>query len=269
MTKFILDTGAVDINSFFTTSEGENLVTLAARYGHLPIVKHLLPSIHNSDSFRQGGQPAFTAAVTGNHLAVAQFLLDPGLINPNAKNYKGLTAFMCAVSRDITEDDMVRFLLASPAVNPNMADAGGIPPILAALHARNDSIAKLLMRSGRVDVQVNEIFGLACQYSLAGAMRQLLSVNEIRNTTRDELGSSWLHIAAELGEVDAVKILMNRSDIPIDEQRNDGRTALMCSVANKGRAAATALLKAVRTLILCATEGQQCYIMQPGTQTWR
>ena len=140
MVKLLLDAGAaVDM------PEGNGALPLASAcfYGHLKSINLLIAAKSPLQrKSKADSSPPLNAAVSGNQLAVAKFLLESGA-DPNVRSDQGVTPLMLAAQKRQLE--MVELLLAYKA-NPNLVSrrerdtalivsSYGMPPVLEIVEA--------------------------------------------------------------------------------------------------------------------------------------
>lgn len=140
---------------------------------------------------------------------------------------------------------------------------GVVAPIFHALPYKD--VMNILMGSSKVTIPVDALFRFACEKQSVDVLKQLLKQDPDQNTT-DEMGSTWLHVAATHGPVDIVRLLLKRKDIRVDQKRLDGLTPLLCAIEGKRKAAANALLRAGANVNVTTTRGWSalCYACQSG-----
>ena len=133
-------------------ADEDDVLILAARKGHLAVVRHLLtvPGINVNARSRTGNTALMHAARKGHIDVVRQLLAVPG-INVNARSRTGNTALMHAARKG--HIDVVRQLLAVPGINVNAREdeEGNTALLYAAWSGHLAVVAELLAAPG-IDV---------------------------------------------------------------------------------------------------------------------
>ncbi|MBT8086657.1 MAG: ankyrin repeat domain-containing protein [Gammaproteobacteria bacterium] len=151
--------------------------------------------------------PLMSAARQGDDWAVARLIA--GGTDINAANANGGTALMfAAIKGDAKISEM---LLRAGARTDPKAKLGWTALSLAAVKGHVDVVQVLL--AGGADPNIRDTYGWtplmrAADRRRAGVVRLLLDVGNIDTTIRQEAGSTALHIAAAVGDVDIVRMLV-------------------------------------------------------------
>ena len=185
----------VDIN--YANSLGETGLWYASFKGHLQVVKLLLstPGIDVNQARRTdiGATPLFMASHFG-HVEVVKELLAHQQINVNqGLTTTGATPLFIASQNGHVE--VVKELLAHPQINVNQATADGSTPLLAGSHLE---VVKELLADQRVDP------------------------NKIRTDDKDNA----IIIAADFGELEVVKLLLQCPKVVLGVKNKYGKTEL-------------------------------------------
>lgn len=158
-------------------NEHHTLLHLAAKYGHLEIVKYLIKSGSNINAKnRKLERPLHLAILYGHHDTVI-FLIKNNA-NVNAKEQEGGTPLAWAAYTGQLE--MVNTILSSKEVDINSSDNFGYTSLHWAAQAGNSSILKLLIKSGgQVDhknLDGNTVLDVAIKFGNVDAVKYLLSI---------------------------------------------------------------------------------------------
>lgn len=218
------------VNQITATSQGAALV-LAARYGHIEILKQLISD--NSTITQVDYNNAFWAAFDNDHIAIAKFLLedslasgDPPRIDPSQDSNKALRL---ASEKGYTE--IIKLLLRYDCVDPTVMDNSPIE--MAACYGRLQ-VVKLLLADERVS-RLDRIKGNVIQFASRGGhvdiVKFLLTYPYIDPTAQD---NSAIRLAAEHGRAEVVRLLLQ-------DERVDPTDALQYAV-RQGHAAVVELL---------------------------
>lgn len=208
------DINARDRTNGAPLSQGNSALILAAAMNHLDTVQLLLAQAKKPDVLmrEQGGKTAFWFAVEKENLAMVKLLYSHGSkINlPDKTGASVLTATVLHKKYDVLD------FLVSKGANINMADNNGSTPLRTAIGCKNQSVV------------------------LAYVEKFLTFKPKMNYLSADY---SDLHLAAFLGFVDAVKLLLeNGADINLQSQ-GSGRTALYVAATSKNIDTAKYLMK--------------------------
>ncbi|KAL3454940.1 ankyrin repeat-containing domain protein [Aspergillus heterothallicus] len=164
----------------------------AAGAGHLDIVKYLIENnLSVPDKADSWARTPLLWAVKGGHVPVVRYLVEQ-------ENTFGYLDGEDPSPEDPDPDPDPPAIPFCDLVGINRDDEDGITPLLCAVQARNPEIVGILLR--RMDLNVNRRFGM-----------------------------SWgtaLSFAAELGDVEIVRLLVARDDVDVNIRDRDGLTAI-------------------------------------------
>lgn len=210
------DINARDRTNGAPLSQGNSALILAAAMNHLDTVKRLLAHTKKPDVLmrEKGGKTAFWFAVEKENLEMVKLLHSHGSkINlPDKSGASVLTATVLHKKYDVLD-----FLVAKGA-DINMADNNGSTPLRTAIGCKNQN-----------------------QPVILAYLKKFLTFKPKMNYLSAD--GSDLHLAAFLGFVDAVKLLLeNGSDINLLSQ-GSGRTALYVTAISKNIDTAKYLMK--------------------------
>lgn len=268
----------VDVNE--KNYAGITPLTIAAEKGNMEIIKMLVEDgnalVNEASSY--GVTPLIAAAAAGNDEAVA-YLVEQGA-NVSAKDDWGKTALIYAATLDnpklvssvIKLDktavnlpdnlgntaliyaaqkgllDNIKILLANGANANYRNPATGISAISAAAAEGNSAAIRMLVRTGKADVNISDLSGrtpifYAVEQNQEDALRTLLSLGADVNA-QDNNGVSVLMRASAKNRQDCVNILLRQKGINPNLKDFQDRTALIYSVYADELAPTQALLKA-------------------------
>lgn len=268
----------VDVNE--KNYAGITPLTIAAEKGNMEIIKMLVEDGNAlvNDVSSYGVTPLIAAAAAGNDEAVA-YLVEQGA-NVSAKDDWGKTALIYAATLDnpklvssvIKLDktavnlpdnlgntaliyaaqkgllDNMKILLANGANANYRNPATGISAISAAAAEGNSAAIRMLVRTGKADVNISDLSGrtpifYAVEQNQEDALRTLLSLGADVNA-QDNNGVSVLMRASAKNRQDCVNILLRQKGINPNLKDFQDRTALIYSVYADELAPTQALLKA-------------------------
>lgn len=187
-----------DANVNARTKSGSTALTFAAENGHASITAMLVQlgaNVH--DRTRAGWNSLMIASKNGYDIIVAQ-LLEFGA-DVRSSDRKGNSAMMYAIKEG--HPKVIKTLFQySDLVAPCLPNHQGVTPMMAA-----------------IDNNQQEIFDI------------LLPVSE-NLKFKDKYGANALHYAAESGKLSFVKSLINKGNVDINSQDDDGDSPLIEAV---------------------------------------
>ncbi|UKZ74352.1 hypothetical protein TrVFT333_002017 [Trichoderma virens FT-333] len=211
---------------------------LAAKRGSINIVRHLLtlPDVDWNWGNRFNEGPLHTAIQYGQR-GLAHLLLTHEDVQVNAENIGGWTALVFAVAEG--EDEIVERLLAMDSVDPDHRTTTGRSPLfIAADWGRSAEVVKLLLDTGRVDVNLippnTPVTPLiAAIVANRPEIVELLVAHPDIDVNLAPAGSaSPIGIAAEEGNPEIVEILLEHPDTDPD-RRDDSNEVPLFRAANR------------------------------------
>jgi ankyrin repeat protein len=167
----------------------------------------------------------FAAAQARDTLAINAFF-DAG-INPNAQNSEGRTVLINAAARG--ELDVVNVLL-SRGVDVNVKDNRGYTALAHAIEARYPEVEEALLNRPELDPNAGGLLGRPILLAYVWrdnkkATERLLALGANVNL-RDADGDTALHGAAETGNVEIMRLLLDKRADP-NTRNKEGGTPLM------------------------------------------
>ena len=204
--RFCVEEKGFDVDS--GDHYGETALHLAADWGHLQVLQHLLSSGADVNVKNDYGDTALHVAARGGHLQVVQHLLSSGA-DVNVKNVEGNTALHKAAGWGHLQ--VVQFLLSSGA-DVNMKDNDGYTALHWAADLGHLQVVQHLLSSG-ADVNM-----------------------------KDNDGDTALHLAADGGHLQVLQHILS-SGADVNMQNNKGETALFLAVQAKKLQVAEYIMK--------------------------
>ena len=212
---------------------------------------------------RRGQAPLLNAAISGNS-SLVQFLLAEPNTNVEVRDFRDQTPLSRAAELGATEvvevlvrvpgidintrdrvwnrtplnwaagnghAKVVHILLQCPTIDPNIGDRYQRSPIWRASIVGHIEVVRELAAYPGVDFDVADRYGRT-PIAWAGAgnhvdIMKILSTREVDLNHRDSEGVAPLARAATAGSLDAVRFLLEFSDVIIDLEDETGRTAMV------------------------------------------
>lgn len=255
--RLLLAVPGIDVNA--VDKHGASSLYWAAREGHADIVKQLLavPGIKVNSLDEYNCSPLHWAAVGGKTDVVKLLLAAPG-IDINTQDMEGWSSLHAAAVKGHTE--IVKLLLAVPGININTKDKEGGSPLHAAAYVGQVDVVKLLLAATKVEVnKTMAITGFAPLHSAilgerVDVVKLLLAdsridvnlatplhktdaenistvvnahqKNEFDESGLDKMlairGVTPLHLAAFVGNMEVLKLLLADSDIKVNNAMSIG-----------------------------------------------
>ena len=169
---------------------------------------------------------------------------------------ESLFQYACRYAKNDT--DIVRLLLSSDRLDPNIKNERNQTPIMVAPLWNNSVIIKILLNDDRTDFTVKDKNGLTffhyvCYSDLPSILEILLADERFNDYLMMETndGSIPLHVACNSGEntMEICKLLMNDDRIDINKTNNVGRTPLECACISDNISVIPLFLKNSKTNI--------------------
>ena len=204
-----------DINVNVINEQGDTALELAAGIGNADIVQLLLR--HRDVDPNLG--VALLRAAAGGHFDIVRSLLQTSRVNVNASDRYGRTALGMAAS--IGNREIVKILLSHPEIAPNL----GLGLLHAASKGHKGIVFLLLKRPdinvNATDGKANSALGMAVASGNAAIVQMLLSRNDIN----PNLGAPLLQ-AALRARMGLFCVLLNVPCIDINASDHTGNSAL-------------------------------------------
>jgi ankyrin repeat protein len=216
---------------------------LAARVGHIDIVRLLLEHGADVNAISKLRSAALIAASLHNHVEVVDCLLKAGA-DVNATDSNGYCALMAAVEGECMALPVVQLLLDHGA-NVDGINKNGRSALLIAAHCGRVCMMELLLQRGcsitAVDYNGNTVLMTAAATEQRAAAEWSLQ-HGVDVHAVDRSGQNVLLIAARLGNVAMLELLVLHG-LSVHAADNSGETLLMVVVSRGHKAAAEWLLQ--------------------------
>ncbi len=214
-----------------TQSTDLNLVD-AVLEGDAGAVRELLQNNADVNATQPDGSTALVLAADRNDLEVAALLIQAG-VNVDAANEYGATALSVACARG--NSAMIKTLLEANA-DPNRALLSGETPLMTAVNKGNaDAVRGLLEHGANVNAKESNGGQTALMWAVAGRhteIARLLVGHGADVHARSKGDFSALLFAAQQGDVESGRILLEVGTDVNDTWKKGPMTALMVATAN-------------------------------------
>ncbi|KAN0074193.1 Ankyrin repeat-containing domain protein [Elaphomyces granulatus] len=224
LVKLLLEVNGIDLNRWWP----ENPLTLAAKEGHSAIVELLLAAvdinpnaIHRRSSF---GYSALHWACQNGDTSTVNLLLAKDGIDINLRHpYTGNTPLMQAANTGSVS--VMESLLARDDLDPNIMNSWGDRALYPSLRL-GCTIVKSLLNHPKIDpnleVHLNQT-GLmcACEIGDLDIVKLFLDREDIDVNRQDYIsGETALDLAIIFGKLEAIKLLLDRDDLDLNNSNN-------------------------------------------------
>ncbi|XP_026475160.1 ankyrin-3-like [Ctenocephalides felis] len=210
-----LEQGTVtDINA--ANANGLNALHLAAKDGHLEVVRELLRRNADPDAATRKGNTALHIASLAGQEEVVRVLVQAGA-SVNVQSQNGFTPLYMAAQEN--HDGCVKYLLAKGA-NQTLATEDGFTPLAVAMQQGHDRVvAVLLENDSRGKVRLPALHIAAKKDDVKAAV--LLLENEHNPDVTSKSGFTPLHIAAHYGNDNIANLLYEKgADVNFSAKHN-------------------------------------------------
>ena len=233
----------IDVN--FTKIGSTTHLMSAARLGNSSIIQILLKygaDINKADPERI---TALMLASDYGHIKAAQCLLNNPAIEINKQTVWGVTALMMAAQNN--NCDMIQLLIQYGA-DINTAKSAGKTALMIATANGHIQAAQCLLRSTTIAINQQNYDGqtalmLAAESNNCHLIQLLIKYGADVNKY-DEYDMTALMYGVLQGRTDTVQCLLNSPNLAINQQYEDGSTALLLSLFGTNRAITQLLLAA-------------------------
>ena len=142
---------------------------------------------------------------------------------------------------------VVKLLLETGKVDVESKDNDGRMALSWAARNGHEAAVKLLLETGKVDVESKDDYGRTALWCAArsgheAVVKLLLETGKVDVELKDNYGQTALWWAAESGHEAAVKLLVETGKVDVESKDNYGQTALWCA-ARSGHEAVVKLLE--------------------------
>ena len=246
--KLLIQQEKIDINGKDT--DGRTALMYAAERDRIEVVRLLIQQRKIDVNARDGaGQTALGHAVVQNHVEVVKLLIRQEFTDVNMRDVTGCTALMYAVKE--CHVSMVKLLLEQESVDVNAINNSRMAAMGQAAEIGATNILELLLTEKNIDVNHRDAQGRSalliaayslghrpfthwnppdCCHEVMGVLLKRPDVNvNVKGTIQPQ--NTTLHEAVNCGDLDAVNLLLKRSDIDTEIVNADGRTPLALAEA--------------------------------------
>lgn len=242
--KMLVEDGNALVNE--ASSYGVTPLIAAAAAGNDEVVAYLVGQGANVSAKDDWGKTALIYAATLDNPKLVSSVIKLDKTAVNLPDNLGNTALIYAAQKGLL--DNMKILLANGANANYRNPATGISAISAAAAEGNSAAIRMLVRTGKADVNISDLSGrtpifYAVEQNQEDALRTLLSLGADVNA-QDNNGVSVLMRASAKNRQDCVNILLRQKGINPNLKDFQDRTALIYSVYADELAPTQALLKA-------------------------
>lgn len=235
MVKVLLAAPNVDVN--VTSLYRMKPLHWVAERGHAEIVKVLLmaPNIE-VNAMTAHHQTPLVFAIESGHYDVARILLAAPSIAANFhNNFWHIATLLRAIHAGLTELVNMLFLVPTTGINVNASDKDGVTLLHRGAERGDIDLVKALLALPTIDVNCARAPQFCCTTPLhdavecggnngVGVIGALLASPHINVNARDSKARTPLYRAAELDNVEAVKLLLTMPEIDVGATGHDGAT---------------------------------------------
>ena len=210
---------------------GSNCLLWACKVGSIGIVRYLITERHcDTTVTNPQGQNCLHIACQEGRIDIVKLLVSGNYCNPNSKDRDGQnslhTAYCCAKNDYKRYIEIVKYLTSIEAplccVNVDEKDKNGRTCLQWACEAGYIDVVEVLISCEHCNVGEcgQRCLQLACRHDRADIVRILISQGHCDPFARNEIGSTWLHVAAAACEsVKVVRYLVD--EVGIDPSSTD------------------------------------------------
>ena len=213
-------------------SEAEFVFTVASN-GQTDIVLLALEQGVDFNIQNENGFTPLHAAAQYGILETVKLLVEKGGLKVDAVNHKGTTPMLTAA--DSGQADIVEYLISKGANVNHVTDGGTTALYLAAFEQHPDVIEVLVDNGANVGVGLTRIdlppLHIAAQEGPLQSVRILVSKGFANVNQKDKNGRTALHSAADANQVPIISFLISNG-ANVNAQDNIGRTPLWTAASN-------------------------------------
>ncbi|KAI9776691.1 MAG: hypothetical protein M1839_009418 [Geoglossum umbratile] len=273
--RLLLETGKANVDS--KDSGGRTPLSWAAESGHEAVVRLLLETGKaDVDSKDSGGRTPLSWAAGRGHEAVVRLLLETGKADVGSKDSGGCTPLSWAAGRG--HKAVVKLLLETGKADVDSMDSGGgtslswaagghtllswaargRTPLSWAAGSGREAVVKLLLETGKADVDSKDSWGRtplswatgghtplswmaggrtpvlwAAESGREAVVKLLLETGKADVDSKDSWGRTPLSWAAGSGHKAVVKVLLETGKANVDSKDSGGRILLSLAVGGR------------------------------------
>ncbi|RMI97935.1 hypothetical protein CDV36_016175 [Fusarium kuroshium] len=237
MVKLQLATGKFDIDA--KDHDGSTLLLYASRHGHEAIVKLLLATgVVDIGTTDNSGRTPLSCAVEGGHEPIVKLLVATG----KANSFAGFSQDTYAAV--LQNESMHNLIVSSFEAHVDVKDSN-VKPLLHV--AEYESMFGLLMATSNFDIHLRNsgvtLLWLATRNGHDSLLKLLLDTGKADVNVRDNASLTLLVIATMKRDENIVKLLLSKGEVDVNLTDNYGRTPLYWA-ASTGRQGVVDLLLA-------------------------
>ena len=241
--KMLMEDGAM-VND--KSSYGVTPIISAAAAGNTEVVEYLVAQGADVTAKDDWGKTALIYAANIDNPPLIANLIKLDKTAVNLPDNSGNTPMIYAAQKGL--DDNLKVLLSNGADVNYRNPATGLSAISAAAAEGNSSAIRLLVRTGKADVNIADLSGrtpifYAVEQNQEDALRTLLLLGADPNA-QDNQGVTALMRASAKGRQNCVDVLLRQKNIKVNTKDFQDRTALTYSVYADELGPAQALVKA-------------------------
>lgn len=241
--KMLMEDGAM-VND--KSSYGVTPIISAAAAGNTEVVEYLVAQGADVTAKDDWGKTALIYAANVDNPPLIANLIKLDKTAVNLPDNSGNTPLIYAAQKGL--DDNLKVLLSNGADVNYRNPATGLSAISAAAAEGNSSAIRLLVRTGKADVNIADLSGrtpifYAVEQNQEDALRTLLLLGADPNA-QDNQGGTALMRASAKGRQNCVDVLLRQKNIKVNTKDFQDRTALTYSVYADELGPAQALVKA-------------------------
>ena len=211
-------------------------ISIAAREGHVEVVKVLLGCVGiDINKPNSAGCPPLMLAVMFGHFKVTEMLLESNLIADINVKDEALGRSVLLMAVQMKRPKIVNILLKYKGIDVNQQCTRGYSPLIAGCHSWKLEIFQMLDLDQGVVIET-ERHKLTALQDLHGSthrtdiVKALLANKTININAETQSHDTALHVAAGLGNVEVVRLLLDlyKKDKHVDVKKENlaGETAL-------------------------------------------
>ncbi|XP_067650360.1 ankyrin repeat domain-containing protein 50-like [Haliotis asinina] len=224
--KYIVKNDSVDINS--KGMHGSTSLLQTVYCGHMHVLRFLLTKEANVSHLDNEGENILHVACRGGHLNMVKYVLSLPSVDINSRECYGETPLMKAASEG--HIDVFVFIVTSRA-DVHLLDDDGDNILHHASIGGHANIVQFIVSHKLVDINSRGKDGMTPLMRVAyyGHKKVFYLFMREGGETKlvDDRGYNILHLAALSGQVEMVKIILSLTTVDINSRTHTGQTPLM------------------------------------------